>query len=196
MKTCSYQVNTGESDADLPANNKAMFCFPFRVTEMSTLELSNPLIIRIWTGYFKHVNHLGSHECKKKACVYFSPQRSLLSHVCECHPGHASYDQCDLVSWPRSSFLHHHPDVLTRTCQVPHSGHPLPDGMHHLWHQLQRQLGIYQPHRTQVRVQISWILIKWERIHTCIQQRKKYAHPSKKASSAGSDTSRRDYSKK
>lgn len=49
---------------------------------------------------------------------------------------------------------------------MPHSRHPLPDGVHHLWNQLQRQPGSNQQHRTEVRVQISWILFQWGSINT------------------------------
>lgn len=92
--------------------------------------------------------------------------RSLLPHVSARGPGHPGHDQRDLVSWQGRPLLHHQPDVLARTCQVPHPGHPLPDGMHHLRHQLQRQPGGHQQHGTHVGVQISWILIQWGQKHT------------------------------
>ena len=42
-------------------------------------------------------------------------QRSVLSSVCECDPGHAGYDQRDMVTWPWSSLLYHLTDILKGT---------------------------------------------------------------------------------
>uniref|UniRef100_A0A8D2ZIK6 Fibronectin type III domain containing 7a n=1 Tax=Scophthalmus maximus TaxID=52904 RepID=A0A8D2ZIK6_SCOMX len=67
------------------------------------------------------------------------------------------------VTWSSGNGARSYITTLTssaRTCQVPHSGHPLPDGMHHLQHQLQRPPGSHQQHGTQVRVQISGILFQ------------------------------------
>lgn len=109
-------------------------------------------------------------ECEKYPsintwCLFFC-LRSLLPIDCKRHPGYPGYDQPDLVARNRRRLLHSHPDVPTRGSQMSHSRHSLPDGLHHLWHQLQRPTGRHQQHGIQVPVPISRILIQWEWIHT------------------------------
>lgn len=93
-------------------------------------------------------------------------KRTLLPSVCQFEPGHPGYDQRDLVTWQWRALLHHHSDIVTRTRKVPHSGHPLPDGMHHLRHQIHHWPWGHQQLGTQIRVQIRWILIQWGKIYT------------------------------
>lgn len=88
-------------------------------------------------------------------------QRSLLPRLCECEPGHPGYDQCHLVTGRWSSLLRRLTDLPTWPREMPHLGQPLPDGMHHLWHQLQRLPGGHQQHGAHLTVHLSRLFVQW-----------------------------------
>lgn len=77
-----------------------------------------------------------------------SLSRTLLSRNSDCWTGDPVHDKRHMVACTRGGVLCHNFDIPQRSCQMSHHGHPLPVGMHHMWHQLQCVAGGLQHYWT------------------------------------------------